>query len=101
MIAEGLLGMTSNPSIFEAPSAEAVIITVAMKVLAAAAGVEQIYDALTIEDVGMAADEFRTVFRQTHGVDGDVSIEVSPKLRRYRFYTLADARLAVANPTTP
>ncbi|MFN8598435.1 MAG: transaldolase [Anaerolineae bacterium] len=93
MIAEGLLGMTSNPSIFEKAIGGSSDYDAAMQQLVAAgAGVEQIYDALTIEDVGMAADEFRTVFRQTHGVDGYVSIEVSPKLAHDTDGTLADAR---------
>ena len=93
MIAEGLLGMTSNPSIFEKAIGGSSDYDAAMQQLVAAgAGVEQIYDALTIEDVGMAADTFRAVFRQTHGVDGYVSIEVSPKLAHDTEGTLADAR---------
>ena len=93
MVDEGLLGMTSNPSIFEKAIGGSSDYDAAMRKLAeAGADVEQIYDALTIEDVGLAADVFRPVFEQTGGVDGYVSIEVSPKLAHDTQGTLADAR---------
>ncbi len=93
MIDAGLLGMTSNPSIFEKAIGGGSDYDEAMRPLAASgATVEQIYDALTIEDVGMAADIFRPVFDQTQGKDGYVSIEVSPKLAHDTAGTLADAR---------
>ena len=93
MIDEGLLGMTSNPTIFEKAIGSSSDYDEAMRLLVTAgATVEQIYDALTIEDVGMAADIFRPVFDRTHGKDGYVSIEVSPKLAHDTAGTLADAR---------
>jgi transaldolase len=93
MIDEGLLGMTSNPSIFEKAIGGSSDYDEAMRPLVAqGATAEQIYDALTIEDVGMAADIFRPVFDRTQGQDGYVSIEVSPKLAHDTAGTLADAR---------
>jgi transaldolase / glucose-6-phosphate isomerase len=93
MIDEGLLGMTSNPSIFEKAIGGSSDYDAALRPLVAqGATVEQIYDALTIEDVGMAADIFRPVFDRTQGKDGYVSIEVSPKLAHDTSGTLADAR---------
>ena len=93
MIDEGLLGMTSNPTIFERAIGSSSDYDEAMRPLVAAgATAEQIYDALTIEDVGMAADIFRPVFDQTQGRDGYVSIEVSPRLSHDTARTLADAR---------
>src|SRR5512135_2355955 len=81
MIDEGLLGMTSNPTIFEKAIGGGSDYDEAMRPLVATgAAAEQIFDALTIEDVGMAADIFRPVFDRTHGRDGYVSIEVSPRL---------------------
>lgn len=92
MIDQGLLGMTSNPSIFEKAIGSSQDYDVAMQArVAAGANAEAIYDALTIEDVGLAADVFRPVFERTHGVDGYVSIEVSPKLAHDTAGTLADA----------
>lgn len=93
MIDQGLLGMTSNPSIFEKAIGSSHDYDVAMhRLVDAGASAEAIYDALTIEDVGLAADVFRPVFKRTNGVDGYVSIEVSPKLAHDTEGTLADAR---------
>jgi transaldolase/glucose-6-phosphate isomerase len=93
MIDEGLLGMTSNPTIFEKAIGGSSDYDEAMKRLVAqGANVEQIYDALTLEDVGLAADLFRPVYDRTGGKDGYVSIEVSPKLAHDTAGTLADAR---------
>ncbi len=93
MIDEGLLGMTSNPTIFERAIGGSSDYDAAMRPLvAAAATAEQIFDALTIEDVSMVADLFRGVFDRTRGRDGYVSIEVSPKLAHDSAGTLADAR---------
>ncbi|HTP11106.1 MAG TPA: transaldolase [Anaerolineae bacterium] len=93
MIDEGLLGMTSNPTIFEKAIGNSSDYDEAMRPLVdRGATAAQIYDALTIEDVGMAADIFRPVFDRTQGKDGYVSIEVSPKLAHDTAGTLADAR---------
>jgi transaldolase/glucose-6-phosphate isomerase len=91
MIDEGLLGMTSNPTIFEKAIGSSSDYDEAMRALVAAgATAEQVYDALTLEDVGMAA--VSSVFDRTQGKDGYVSIEVSPKLAHDTSGTLADAR---------
>jgi transaldolase len=93
MIDQGLLGMTSNPTIFEkAIGGSSDYDEALQKLVARGATVEQIYDALTIEDVGLAADLFRPVFERTKGKDGYVSIEVSPRLAHDTMGTLADAR---------
>jgi transaldolase/glucose-6-phosphate isomerase len=93
MINEGLLGMTSNPTIFE----KAIVGTTdyddaLQKLIDDGYDATAIYDALTIEDVGMAADVFRPVYERTNGGDGYVSIEVSPKLAHDTQRTLDDAR---------
>ncbi len=93
MIDEGLRGMTSNPTIFEKAITGSDDYDESLQALIAqGATAEQIYDALTIEDVGMAADLFRPVFDRTQGGDGYVSIEVSPKLAHDTAGTLADTR---------
>jgi transaldolase/glucose-6-phosphate isomerase len=93
LVDEGLLGMTSNPTIFEkAISGSDGYDADLKKLVAKGARAEQIYDTLTIEDVGMAADVFRSVFDRTQGADGYVSIEVSPKLAHDPQATLDDAR---------
>lgn len=93
MINEGLLGMTSNPTIFEKAITSSDDYDEAMqRMIARGFSAEVIYDALTIEDVGLAADVFRPVFDRTKGADGYVSIEVSPKLAHDTQGTLDDAR---------
>lgn len=60
MINEGLLGMTSNPTIFEKAITSSDDYDEAMqRMIARGFSAEVIYDALTIEDVGLAADVFR------------------------------------------
>jgi transaldolase len=93
MIADGLLGMTSNPTIFEKAIAGSTDYDAALwPLVAEGLSAEQIYDVLTVEDVGLAADIFRPVFDRTQGRDGYVSIEVSPRLAHDTAGTLADAR---------
>lgn len=93
LIDDGLLGMTSNPTIFEkAIGGSGDYDEAVQRLIGQGADTAQIYDALTIEDVGLAADEFRPVFERTGGLDGYVSIEVSPLLAHDTQGTLDDAR---------
>jgi transaldolase len=52
----------------------------------------EIYESLAIDDVGRAADFFRSLYDSTKGADGFVSIEVSPKLAHDTDGTVAEAR---------
>jgi transaldolase/glucose-6-phosphate isomerase len=93
LIDDGLLGMTSNPTIFEKAIVGSRDYDESMKkVIGDGANVEEIFDALTIEDVGLAADEFRRVYDRTAGGDGYVSIEVAPTLAHDARRTVAEAR---------
>lgn len=90
---DGLAGVTSNPAIFEKAIREgreydASIRELAERGFSAAA----IYDALTIEDVGTAADLFRSVYEETQGRDGYVSLEVSPDLAHDTARTVEEAQ---------
>jgi transaldolase len=92
-IGEGLLGMTSNPTIFEKAIGGSDDYDAALRRVArSGASAERIADSLFVEDVGSAADRFRGVFERTAGADGFVSIEVSPRLAHDAEATLADAR---------
>ncbi|MGH2593850.1 MAG: transaldolase [Anaerolineae bacterium] len=92
-IDEGLLGMTSNPTIFEKAIVGSSDYDAAMrKLVKDGASVDEIYDALTIEDVGAAADEFRRVHDRSDGADGYVSIEVAPTLANDTERTMDEAR---------
>ena len=86
-------GLTSNPSIYNAavkntPFYDAAI---AAKVKQGLAG-EKLFFELAIEDLRRAADLFRPVFDRTGGLDGWVSLEVSPTLAYDTASTLAAAR---------
>jgi transaldolase/glucose-6-phosphate isomerase len=90
---DGICGITSNPTIFEKAISQGTDYDAAMRDLigqdASDAG---IYDSLTVADIQAAADVLRPVFDETRGVDGYVSLEVSPKLAHDTAGTLADAR---------
>lgn len=90
---DGVRGVTSNPSIFEKAIAGSMDYDVAMKPLAEAGqSVEEIYDALVIEDIQMAADILRPIYDESGKVDGYISLEVSPTLAHDTDGTVADAR---------
>ena len=99
---DGLRGMTSNPSIFEKAIAGSHDYDDAIRALALEGkSVEQIYAALTVEDIQRTADLFRPVYDRLDGTDGFVSLEVSPRLAHDTSGTIADARrlwVAVARP---
>jgi len=99
---DGLGGVTSNPSIFEKAIAESHDYDEAIRALALEGkSVDQIYAALTVEDIQRTADLFRPVYDRLNGADGFVSLEVSPYLAHDTAGTIADARrlwAAVARP---
>jgi transaldolase len=76
---DGLRGLTSNPTIFEkAISGSKDYEDELRDLVARGAGVDDIYDALVLNDIASAADVFLPVYERTQGEDGFVSIEVSP-----------------------
>lgn len=79
--ADGLRGVTSNPSIFEKAITQSADYDAAIAALAAG-GLDAwgIYDALTMEDIRRACDAFSVVYAASDGHDGFVSHEVSPSL---------------------
>ncbi len=90
---DGLSGVTSNPSIFEKAIAESTDYDSAIRALALKGKtVEQIYMALTVEDIQHAADLFRPLYDRLNGEDGFVSLEVSPLLAHDTTGTIAEAR---------
>jgi transaldolase/glucose-6-phosphate isomerase len=99
---DGLGGVTSNPSIFEKAIAGSHDYDDAIRALALEdKSTDQIYAALTVEDIQRAADLFRPVYDRLDGADGFVSLEVSPYLSHDTAGTIAEARrlwLAVARP---
>lgn len=76
----GVTGVTSNPSIFEKAIAGSADYDKAIAALPAALDEEAVFEHLALEDIGRAADLLRPVWDETKGVDGYVSLEVSPAL---------------------
>jgi transaldolase len=99
---DGLRGMTSNPTIFEKAIAGSHLYDDDIRRLSdqghTSAG---IFEALAVADVQSACDVFLPLYRELDGVDGYVSIEVSPTLANDTDGTIQEAhRLwkAVARP---
>jgi transaldolase len=78
---DGLLGMTSNPTIFEKAIATSDSYDADIRRLAEqgrSAG--EIFEELAVDDVRAACDVFRDLYARADNGDGTVSLEVSPTL---------------------
>ncbi len=90
---KALRGVTSNPAIFEQAIASSDAYDEALEALAAKeASPLEAYEALAIEDIRGAADEFRALYEASEGTDGFVSLEVSPELAHDTEGSLREAR---------
>jgi transaldolase/transaldolase/glucose-6-phosphate isomerase len=77
----GLRGMTSNPTIFEKAIGHGSDYDEQLKeLLGADHDPVTLFEALAIRDIRSACDAFKPVFDSTGGLDGYVSLEVSPTL---------------------
>jgi len=104
LVEQGLRGMTSNPTIFEKAIAGSDDYDDLIRLVAPRTHtVEELYEALALEDIRAAADLLRPVYERTDGGDGYVSLEVDPKLAYDTQSTIAEARrlfAAVGRPNT-
>jgi transaldolase len=90
---DGLCGVTSNPSIFEQAIDGGQDYDEAIRAMASAGkSIQGIYEALTLEDIRMAADTFRPTYDRLGCRDGFVSLEVNPRLAYDTHGTIAEAR---------
>jgi len=95
-------GLTSNPTIFDQAIKNSTAYDTAIREkLAAGRSGEELFFDLAIEDLTRAADLFRPVFDRTNGVDGWVSLEVSPLLAYDTATTLAAAKELHARAARP
>ncbi len=87
-------GATSNPTIFEKAISAADDYDAQIMALVRQGMIDpkKIFDELAITDIQTAADNLRTVYDQTGGADGFISIEVSPAAANDTAATLAEAR---------
>jgi transaldolase len=95
-------GLTSNPTIFDhaIKNSSAYDAAIRKKVREGKSG-EDLFFELALEDLTRAADLFRPIWDRTRGVDGWVSLEVSPMLAHDTASTLAAARTLHARAGRP
>lgn len=95
-------GLTSNPTIFDkALSGSADYDDQIRALLATGMKPEPLFFELALEDLTKAASLFRPIWDATGGVDGWVSLEVSPRLAHDTATTVEDAKHLHAKATTP
>jgi transaldolase len=89
----GITGLTSNPTIFDHAFQKSAAYDdgIREKLKAGQTG-ENLFFSLALEDITAAADLFRPIHDRTAGVDGWVSLEVSPLLAHDTKSTLAEAK---------
>ena len=93
LIDEGLRGMTSNPTIFDkAISGSSDYDDDLKELVKQYDSVPQIYEALALKDIGMAADLLLPVYEESNAGDGFVSLEVSPELAYRTDETIREAK---------
>jgi transaldolase len=86
-------GLTSNPTIFDKAISGSTAYDAAIREkLAKSVSGEKLFFELALEDLTRAADLFRPIHDRTSGVDGWVSLEVSPLLAYDTASTLAAAK---------
>jgi transaldolase len=86
-------GLTSNPTIFDHAIKSSTAYDAAIRNrLRDGKSEEDLFFELAIEDLTRAADLFRPIYDRTDGVDGWVSLEVSPLLAHDTVSTLAAAK---------
>jgi transaldolase len=95
-------GLTSNPTIFDnaIKNSTAYDDSIRQKLEKGLSG-EQLFFELAMEDLTAAADLFRPIYDRTNGVDGWVSLEVSPLLAYDTPSTLAAAKDLHAKAARP
>ena len=99
---QGVVGVTSNPTIFQQALATGDAYDASIeRHLAAGHSGPALFERLAVEDIQTACDLLARVHEESGGLDGRVSIEVSPRLSHDTAGTLAEARRlhrAVARP---
>jgi transaldolase len=90
---DSLRGVTSNPAIFEKAISGSDLYEDQLRELAEQGkSAIDIYEAIAVRDVQMAADELASVYEETGGTDGYVSLECSPLLANDTQGTIEEAR---------
>src|SRR5487761_1955833 len=102
---DAVVGVTSNPTIFEKAIAGSSDYDDGLRALVAQGmrDPRAIFESLAVEDIQSAADILRPTYERTNAHDGYISLEVAPDLANNTQGTIADARrlfAAVNRPNT-
>ncbi len=91
---DGVVGVTSNPAIFEKAISSSDAYDPAIKIDVETNGLDtaNIFERLSIADIQSAADILKPVYDRTEGVDGYISLEVSPYIALKTDETIAEGR---------
>ncbi len=111
LIKAGVRGVTSNPTIFEKAIAGSSDYDDQIQgVLAGGADLDELYEALILEDIRLAAKKLRRLWKRSKHADGYVSVEVNPELAwdtdatikegLRLFYTLRKPNVMIKVPAT-
>lgn len=98
---DALMGMTSNPTIFEKALAEGKEYDEQIEAVTGELTPWQLFELIETDDVRAACDIFADVYRDTKGVDGYVSIEVSPGVANDAAATVEEAHRLWATVDRP
>ncbi|HEY9649697.1 MAG TPA: transaldolase [Coleofasciculaceae cyanobacterium] len=89
----GIVGITSNPAIFEKAIVGNAIYDADIEAgIKAGKSVLDIYESLVFDDIRNACDIFKPVYESSNGLDGYVSIEVPPTIANDTESTINEAR---------
>ena len=98
----GVVGVTSNPTIFQQAIAGSSDYDSALaEGIARGLEGEPLFESLAIADIQMACDKLLPIYERSHGLDGRVSLEVSPNLARDTAGTIAAAQRLHAATARP
>src|SRR5215471_18845559 len=90
---DGIVGVTANPTIFEKSiSSGHAYDEQISQLIKEGKTTSDIYEVVVIQDIRSVADLLRSVYENTQGQDGYVSLEVSPDLAHDTQATIAEAR---------
>ncbi|HEX6110197.1 MAG TPA: transaldolase [Ktedonobacteraceae bacterium] len=90
---DGIVGVTSNPTIFQKSISHGDAYDEQMtELIKQRKSTSEIYEALVIKDITTVADMLRPIYDRTNRQDGFVSLEVSPDLAHDTEGSLSEAR---------
>ena len=95
LVDDGVRGVTSNPTIFEAAIGDSAEYDEALRSrldINPDCTPTELFEAVAFTDIQEAADVLRRVYDESGGADGFVSLEVSPRLAHDSEGTMGDAR---------